>query len=153
VTGVLAFLTQYDTELGGTVLATVIVGFGVWQLLTGKSPDLRRFRPGTIRVVGAAQILVGVAFGVTSFRMNREPNWGGTPQIVVLTVWLAAIGAITLVQIRKYRTYEVAPIETADRNRTKVLRRTAYGDCPKFPARLRSLSRGRGGSGRAGPSR
>jgi len=111
VIGVLAFLTQYDSELGGTALATVIVGFGVLQLCTGKSPDLRRFRPSTIRMVGAAQILVGVAFGVASFRMNREPDWGGKPQIVVLAVWLAAIGAITLVHIRKYRTYEAGPIE------------------------------------------
>ena len=107
----LAFLTQYDSELGGTALATVIVGFGVLQLCTGKSPDLRRFRPSTIRMVGAAQILVGVAFGVASFRMNREPDWGGKPEIVVLAVWLAAIGAITLVHIRKYRTYEAGPIE------------------------------------------
>jgi hypothetical protein len=120
VTGVLAFLTQYDSELGGTALATVIVGFGVLQLWTGKSPDSRRFRPSTIRVVGAAQILMGVAFGVMSFRLNREEDWGGTPQIVVLTAWLAAIGAITLVHIRKYRTCEVGPIEIADGDRTEA---------------------------------
>ena len=106
--GVLAFLTQYDSELGGTVLATVIVGFGALQLYTGKSPDLRRFRPRTIRVLGAVQILVGVGFGVASFLTNREPNWGGTPQLVVLAAWLAAIGAVTLVYVRKYRSDEVS---------------------------------------------
>jgi hypothetical protein len=119
VIGVLAFLTQYDAELGGTALASVIVGFGVLQLCTGKSPDLKRFRPGTIRLVGVAQILVGVAFGVASFQLDREAGWGGKRQIVVLTVWLAAIGAITLVHVRKYRRYESGPIEVADRGRTE----------------------------------
>jgi len=116
VIGVLAFLTQYDTELGATVLAAVIVGFGVVQLSTGKAPDLRRLRPSTIRMLGAVQILVGVGLGVASFLSNREPDWGGTPQLVVLAAWLAAIAAVTLVNVRKYRTYEVGrPGHPADR--------------------------------------
>ncbi len=102
----LAFLTQYDAELGGTALASVIVGFGVLELCTGESPELKRFGPGRIRLVGVAQILVGVAFGVASFQLDREAGWGGKRQIVVLAVWLAAVGAITLVHIRKYKRYE-----------------------------------------------
>jgi hypothetical protein len=74
VTGLLAFLTQYDAELGGTALATLIVGFGVLQLRTGRSPDLRRFRPDTIRVVGAQRSSRTLAHGA-------EPRLLGTNRL------------------------------------------------------------------------
>jgi hypothetical protein len=104
MSALVAFVTQYDAELGGTVLATLIVALGGLQLLTGRSPDLRRLRPSTIRAVAAVQILVGLAFGVASFRLDREPDWGGTPQIVALSIWLAVIAVVAVVSVKRYRT-------------------------------------------------
>jgi hypothetical protein len=103
VTGVLAFLTQYDSELGGTALAIVIVGFGAVQLIAGRSPDFGRLRPRTVRVLGAVQILVGLGFGSASFTLHREEDWGGAPQLTVLAAWLAAVATIAVVHLRKYR--------------------------------------------------
>ena len=51
-------------------------------------------------------LLSGLKLFLAYKRPAAEMAWCPT-----YAVWLAAIGAITLVHIRKYRTYEAGPIE------------------------------------------
>jgi hypothetical protein len=148
MTDVIAFVTQYDAELGGTALAAVIAGYGILQLFTGRSPDLERRDPRTIRLVGSAQILVGAALATASFRLDREPGWGGPAQMVALGAWLAVIGAAALVNIPKYWRADVDQARRTETDRIDAAERLRDGGPRLRTARVRRLRREAGDGSR-----
>jgi hypothetical protein len=55
VTPLLGYLPQHLSELGGTALGVVFVGFGLFPLITGRAPEgeYERFRGWRIRALVA----------------------------------------------------------------------------------------------------
>ena len=105
----LAYLPQYDSELGGTVLGAIVIAFGLLSVVTGRLPETK-YRPRIVRLIGLAEILFGAGMIASSFLIDAESpdeprpvdHWGDKSDLVVLAVWLALIAAIALWNLRKY---------------------------------------------------
>ena len=110
MTPVLGYLFRPEFEVGGTALAVFFVGLGVLDLVTGRGPEAERSTARSVRVAGFFQILLGIGVGFAAFRVNPEPpcghcgqgRWGGTWDVVALGVWLAVLGGILAVNLRRY---------------------------------------------------
>ena len=108
---VLAALPRPEFEVGMTALASFFVGFGLIDFIRGSVPGAERSTARNVRLMAAGQILVGIGVAFTAFRIKPEPDcgqcgggpWGGTWAVVLMGVWLAWLGLIVAINLRRYK--------------------------------------------------
>jgi hypothetical protein len=107
----LAFLPQHVWTVGATAMAVILISLGVLYLTTGNRPSGGEFlSERALRVIAYLQILIGMGIGAAAFLVHSEipcagckrDHWGGTAGIVILCVWLALLGAVSVARFRKY---------------------------------------------------
>jgi hypothetical protein len=104
-------LSRPEVEIAGTALAVLFVGRGVLHLVARRVPEAERSSARNVRATAVFQILFGMGVGYAAFRVNPEPpcgqcghgHWGGTRGIVFLGIWLAVLGGILAVNLRRNR--------------------------------------------------
>jgi hypothetical protein len=98
---VLAFMAQHVWEVGASVLALLLIGQGLFTVITGSgAAQMRGMSEGATRTIGGLAVLIGVGVGIAAFAVNAEQpgahggdGWGGTGGIVILCVWVALMCA------------------------------------------------------------
>jgi hypothetical protein len=105
----LGFMAQHVWEVGAGVLAVVVLGQGAILLIRGSSaPEAEGMNPRTVRVIACFMLLLGVGIGFAAFLVDAEApgahsrdHWGGPVGVVVLGVWVALMGALSMLRFRR----------------------------------------------------
>jgi hypothetical protein len=108
----LAYLPEHVWQVGGGLFSLVVFGIGVHFFIEGRS-GLRasRSRPTATRVIGALQMVLGLAIGIAVVTVDAEPpcgacgrgHWGGSAGVVGLTVWILLVALGVALGIRRGR--------------------------------------------------
>ncbi len=107
----LAYIAQHVWEVGASVFAVLLVGQGLFYLITGiRMPWAEGMSPRAVRTRAGLSVLLGVGDGFAAFlSMQKQPGvhggngWGGTPGIVILCVWVALMLAFFALQFMKVK--------------------------------------------------
>jgi hypothetical protein len=107
----LAFMAQYVWEVGGGVLASLVMGQGLLLLARPDAvPDTRSWNPRPVCVLGCLFVLAGVGIGLAALLLEAEQpgrhsrdHWGGAAGIAILAVWVGLMIGITALQHRNVK--------------------------------------------------
>jgi hypothetical protein len=107
--GIVAYLPQNVSEVGGTFLGVVFLAVALYLLWSGDAAGPTPFSSRMVRLIGVTVMLLGVAMIVASWAINSEPpcgacngdHWGSPFDKVVLGLWLTALVLIVTREVRR----------------------------------------------------
>jgi hypothetical protein len=96
-----AFLPQHVWEVGGSVLAILVMGQGLYLLArAGEVARQERQDERTVRAFGLIATFLGLGIGVAALTTDAEPpgahhgdGWGGALWIAILCIWVVGLCA------------------------------------------------------------